>query len=414
YYQAFAYQLESDTYGALQAAGSWQSDYTHNGADTAPEGTYSFLAGLTPPATDLRYDAYWASDMFREPYDQPASMCGGMTSGNYLFNGRHCNDVATLFANQGSARAPTDPPAFYQSLGLFAPDWTMYAGLNQTTDPRSPREVFQAVQQLLWAGTGVYHLSAGHCMLAQSGQNSVSSLVEPRSALTKVPFFTRFNTGEGDDFFVEGRATGAGNWNLLGAQDPVPTEVCGDVGTLGAYIAYDDAYDGGSSLRVWGTATADSRRLYLYEAKAPLPQRPAFTLRYRQPTGGVAIPVPHVVVWIEGMGPIDLQPVSSTTAGEGVATQSQLPAPLPGTLTRIGIGFDVSSSQHVDVLIGELGVVDLASYEPPAQITPSPPSGRTLTWTDPTASTTQYYNVWAVRGGSCAQLVGRSTLPLYD
>lgn len=24
------------------------------------------------------------------------------------------------------------------------------------------------------------------------------------------------------------------------------------------------------------------------------------------------------------------------------------------------------------------------------------------------------YNVWAVRGGSCAQLVGRSTLPLYD
>jgi hypothetical protein len=36
------------------------------------------------------------------------------------------------------------------------------------------------------------------------------------------------------------------------------------------------------------------------------------------------------------------------------------------------------------------------------------------TRTDPTASTTQYYNVWAVRGGSCAQLVGRSTLPLYD
>jgi hypothetical protein len=68
----------------------------------------------------------------------------------------------------------------------------------------------------------------------------------------------------------------------------------------------------------------------------------------------------------------------------------------------------------IDVLIGELGVVDLASYEPPAQITPSPPSGSTLTWTDPTASTTQYYNVWAVRGGSCAQLVGRSTLLLYD
>src|SRR5262249_57889469 len=91
--------------------------------------------------------------------------------------------------------------------------------------------------------------------------------------------------------------------------------------------------DGGSSLRVWGTATADSRRLYLYEAKAPLPQRPAFTLRYRQPTGGVAIPVPHVVVWIEGMGPIDLQPVSGTTAGQWGATQLEPPAPPAGEPT---------------------------------------------------------------------------------
>jgi hypothetical protein len=87
----------------------------------------------------------------------------------------------------------------------------------------------------------------------------------------------------------------------------------------------------------------------------------------------------------------------------------------PGKLTRIGVGFDVAADQQVDALLGELGVVDLASYEPPAEITPRPPSASTLTWHDPSASRTQYYNVWTVvPGKSCVEVAGRSMLPLYD
>ena len=78
-------------------------------------------------------------------WNQPADACASKTSAKWLFNGRKCLDIARLFANQGSARAPTDPPAFFQSLALYAPDWTMYAGLNENTDPRAPRDVFQAV-----------------------------------------------------------------------------------------------------------------------------------------------------------------------------------------------------------------------------------------------------------------------------
>jgi hypothetical protein len=300
----------------------------------------------------------------------------------------------------------------------------MYAGLNENTDARSPRDVFQAVDALLWAGAAAYSRSGAACKLAQPGQNSVSALVEPRSTLTQVPFFTRFNTGEGSEFIVEGRATGSGSWNLLGAQDPLPMEACGDGSTLGTNINYDDAYDGGSSLRVSGTATPRSRRLYLYEADAALPQQPAFTLRYRLPGGAAGAPAPHVVVWIDGQGPIDLDPASTTSDGDWTYTRAQLPASVaPGKLTRIGVGFDVTADQQVDALIGELGVVDLASYEPPAQIiptppaasTPTPPAASTLTWSDPSASTTQYYNVWrVVPGESCVELVGRSTLPIYD
>jgi hypothetical protein len=354
--------------------------------------------------------------VFRPPYDQPAAVCAGQTSGDYLFNGRDCNDVALLFANQRSARAPTDPPAFFQSLALFAPDWTMYAGLNQTTDPRSPRDDFQAVEDRFWTGTGAYRLSEGRCELAQPDQNSVSALIRPRSVLTQVPFVTRLNTGEGSDFFVEGRAAGVGDWNLLSAQDPVPTEACGEGDTLGASIDYDDdAYDGGSALRITGTATADSRRLYLYEANALLPKRAAFTLRYRQlAAGGDPGPEPHVVVWVDGKGPIDLEPSRTSTPGERwTAIQAQLPADIgPGTLTRIGVGFYVNQSRPFDTLIGELAVVDLASYRTPAQISPKASPGK-LTWDDPSATATQYYNVWRLRG-SCAALVGRTTLRLYD
>lgn len=85
------------------------------------------------------------------------------------------------------------------------------------------------------------------------------------------------------------------------------------------------------------------------------------------------------------------------------------------TLTRIGVGFDVTTEQQVNALIGELGVVDLASYPPPAQITPPPPPASTLTWSDPSGSTTQSYNVSrVVPGESCVELVGRSTLAMYD
>jgi endo-beta-N-acetylglucosaminidase D len=419
YYQAGSFSLADDIYPALQAAGSWQSDYVYEeDRSSYPEETYGFLAQQAPPATGLRYDAHWATNVYGAPpyspvWNQPADACGSTTSASWLFNGRRCLHIATMFANLGSARAPTDPPAFFQSLALYAPDWTMYGGLEQNTDPRSPPEVFHAVDELLWAGAGGYAVSGTDCRLAQPGQNSVSALVEPRSVLTRVPFFTRFNTGEGSDFIVEGEDTFSGSWNLLGAQDGLPMEQCREGSTLVADIDYDEAYDGGSALRVSGTATPGAQRIYLYEADAPLPQQPGFTLRYQLPAGAAA---PHVVVWIDGQGPIDLQPATSRSDGTWTYARAQLPASVaPGKLTRIGVGFDVSADQQIDVLIGELGVVDLASYTPPEQITPPPPSAGTLSWRDTAAPTTQYYNVWAVPPGeSCVQFAGRSMLPIYD
>jgi endo-beta-N-acetylglucosaminidase D len=419
YYEAFATSLgpDNDAIEGLRAAGSWQSDYDHGVQSDEPEATYSFLQQQDPPLTDTRFATYWATDVYR-PYEEAADACGSQTSPTYLFNGRKCNNIGDLFANLGSAKAATDPPGFLQSLALYAPAWTMYGGLNETTDQRSPRQVFQAVDEQLWLGSGSFRQTDGRCELDRPDQNSVSSLVAPRSVLTKVPFSTRFNAGEGDEFIVGGSDTGAGSWNQLSAQDPLPMEVCGEGSTLSATLDYDDAYDGGSALHVSGTAVAGSQRVYLYEAQASLPAQAAFTLTYRLPAGGPSA-APHLVAWIEGKGPIDLEPSSSSSDDGWVHTQATLPPSVePGTLTRIGLGFDVSDGQQVDALIGELGVVDLATYEPPAQIVPElrPVQGSAaLVWDDPSPAETQYYNVWsAVPGKSCVAFVGRTTRPVYD
>jgi hypothetical protein len=236
--------------------------------------------------------------------------------------------------------------------------------------------------------------------------------------LTQIPFFSRFNSGEGDHFVIDGVDTGAGSWNQLAAQDPLPTEVCGEGNTLRASVDYDDAWDGGSALHVSGTSSVGSQRLYLYEAGAPLPPRAAFTLRYRLPAGGSS-PAPHVVAWIDGNGPIDLEPASTRSEGGWMLTQATLPASVePGVLTRIGVGFDADSGQQVDALIGEIGVVDLANYASPVQLSPKleqVEGSPALTWEDPSPAETRYYNVWSlVPGKSCVAFVGRSTLPAYD
>ena len=203
---------------------------------------------------------------------------------------------------------------------------------------------------------------------------------------------------------VQGRPAGR-NWNLLSAQDALPSEICGEGAEPRAEIAYDTAYDGGSSLRVTGTTAANARRIYLYEASVNLPAKSAaIVLRYL--TGGQG--TPEATFWINGNGPVDRPPTEKRIEGAWTYTLTDLPR--SGELTRLGISFP--SSTTVDTRIGEIGVVDLGSYTPPFPIRPTEEPGR-LSWDE--APATKYYNVWAVpQRASCSTFVGRTLLPLYD
>jgi hypothetical protein len=199
-------------------------------------------------------------------------------------------------------------------------------------------------------------------------------------------------------------------WNFLAAQDALPSEFCSESGDLGAEVDYDEAFDGGSSLLVSGSVTSTARRLYLYEAQAKLPARPGFVLRYRAEG-----PEPRIAVWVDGKA-YDL-PGEPEKQGGWTTIQSVLPDKVkPGTLTRVGVWFNPKASpERVMARIGELAVVNLASYEPPKLIKPTteanPGKASQLTWEAP-STPIQYYNIWAVT--ECARFVGRAVMPRYD
>jgi hypothetical protein len=421
-YTAGEINLSSELLPEFEAAGEWQADYYHAGFTHAPQQTFELLE-QHPPLAEQRYSTYWATDVYRPYGENEPEQCNSRSSADWVWNGVRCNDVEELFENLGSARASTEPPGYFQSLALYAPAWTEFAGHNQTTAPRPERPLFQEADERFWSGVGGYRLTGNSCTLAAPRQNSVSSLLAPRSSLTHVPFSTRFDTGEGTGFAVAGEQVVGKEkeWNFLATQDALPNEFCSESGDLNASIDYGEAYDGGSSLLVTGSVTSKARRLYLYEAQAKLPAHPSFVLRYRAEG-----PEPRITVWVNQKA-YDLKG-EPEKQGEWTTIQS-VPENLQGdTLTRIGVWFNPkASSERVKAWIGELAVVDRSNNSPPSLITPvAEPAEKPvqLRWEAP-SPTAQYYNVWAAvpatgsgethsTASECASFVGRALMPRYD
>ncbi len=422
FYQAGTYSLEapSGPFSAFLASGEFQADYDPDGAVTHPKDTYDTLAaeGLS----GRRYDTYWASDVY---YCELGTyyQCGGTnvpcpaTGPDGLFNGTRCLDLEALFANLHSIDpAGGTPNGAYQSLSIYAPNWTMFGGLANTTDPLPPRSVFQATDAGLWIGTGGvgsggYVLSGGECALRRPNVNAVAPMIEPRSPITSVPFVTRFNTGEGDAFTIRGRSPTNDDWNLLAAQDVLPTSPCPQGSALHPAIRYHGAFDGGSALRVTGTTRPGTRRVSLLESSVTIPDGAAVALTYRTSAG----PAPRMVTWVDGTAQV--LPIGDSEARPGGWTRTWFLFPATTTgdeLTRIGVMFGSGrGTRSLDAEIGEIAVVDLDEFESPATPVVVEQPGR-ITWTDPGDPPIWYFDIWGVTATDCLVYVGRSLVPTYD
>jgi len=400
-----------DPFHAFLAAGQLQTDYARGGHTSYPLTTYHTLDAAGMP--NRRFDTHWSSYVYY--YETSCSA----TSPTRLFNGKTCLDIANLFANLRSAEGGgPDEPEFLQSLSFFAPEWTLFGGSKVTTDPLPTRVEFSAAEDGLWVGThgvgsGGYEMQEGECRLRNPDANTVATMVQPRSPITRLPFVSRFNTGEGDRFWVNGHVRHDGVWNLLSAQDVLPTAICPDGDTLHAEVTYDGSFDGGSQLSIDGQAQEGSRLIWLYEAGARMPQPTEFSLTFKVEGASLA---PRVAIRVAGRGTLQLPAARERIVGGGwVTTWAPVPKRLQGQrLSRIGVVFGLSNDPNgsVDVAVGKLAAIDRGNNERPVTITPNERGG-VLTWADPTPGRTSFYNVWALKDG-CRSFAGRTLISSYD
>lgn len=103
----------------------------------------------------------------------------------------------------------------------------------------------------------------------------IASLIPERTAIQgNLPFYTYFSLGNGERYNYKGKKT-FGNWYNMGAQDVVPTyrwlvynagatTVSTDIQPS---FTHEDAYIGGSALRLAGNATDNGTDIVLYRTK---------------------------------------------------------------------------------------------------------------------------------------------------
>ena len=103
----------------------------------------------------------------------------------------------------------------------------------------------------------------------------LAEFIPERTAIQgDLPFNTNFTLGNGDFYAYKGKKT-LGSWYNMGQQDYVPTYrwVIYNTGTenlstdIKAEFTHEDAYIGGSSLRLKGTPTSTGADVWLYRAK---------------------------------------------------------------------------------------------------------------------------------------------------
>lgn len=132
----------------------------------------------------------------------------------------------------------------------------------------------------------------------------MSKLMSARSALkwnlSEEPFISYFNLGNGQFFNYKGKRQHNSEWYNIGMQDYLPTWMWWfsdrflgresssvPASSLDAEFVWDDAWMGGSSVRVYGSA--DNEYLHLFKTEFALENGDEITLRYKVVEGSADV-----------------------------------------------------------------------------------------------------------------------------
>lgn len=385
YYEAGVNDLSgASAQAAFNAAGYFQSDY----GSGSPAASYDFVVHNAPP-NDNPFTTSYSRYVYPFAHDRVCT-----SSASQIGNGGACLITQSLFDDLAAIRKPQG--GYYQAPSLYAVGWERWGGPNLNAG--ATRAQVQQAHRDLFVGFGAVP-SGASCKPAPPAKNSVAAFVDAAGVALSPPFLTRFNTGEGDSFTVQGVAAASTPWNGLGLQDVQPTWLCAQGSGQTASVTYATSYDGGSALALGGAG-----QVSLYTTRMTPPPAPIAVVRYR----GTKAPLATVR---DGSGAWRVaKETSSTTTGQWTTSVQAFPA-LSGVVTEIGL-----QNPGGAVTVGELGVMSLQDYKPdsppPTQSVAAPASGD-VTWTNPPA--TWYANVFGCNAPGLAPVfLGRAFQPAFD
>lgn len=212
--------------------------------------------------------------------------------------------------------------------------------------------------------------------------HGISTFMSARSALSwnlaEEPFITYFNLGNGKFFNLNGERKNNNPWYNVGMQDYLPTwhfwfaskllgRDAADVPANGldAQFTWDDAYFGGSSLKVTGTSADEY--LHLFKTKYTLKAGDVVTVRYKVNEGTADI---DLVLSAEGSETSGVN--YGVNKAEVLADQTKwiektftIGSELDGKdLALVALHF--KNAKNLDLLLGEFSVVR-GSFATPAK-----------------------------------------------
>jgi len=215
---------------------------------------FSWSASTSPNASRTR-----ATAIGRSSYDvfTGADIWPGRNQGNFETSGN--GFMTNLHENA------TTP---FTSLGLFATNCVYNSSVytNFNNDPTDYAS-FYAAENHMFAGD-----DSNPALVDATGFKGFSNWIPEASVIT-APFTSNFSTGHGTKKFVSGALVSSDSWHNMNDQSFLPTWewAFSQNGILTANWDFNDAYDGGNSIKVSGNLPANTPiDLMLYKTKIPV------------------------------------------------------------------------------------------------------------------------------------------------
>ncbi len=249
------------------------------------------------------------------------------------------------------------------SLGMYRPDdflWWQAAAIDENL----------ARESRFWSGPNG---DPSNTTTTQAWKG-IAHYIPANSVINDMPFFTNFNFGAGDKYFIEGEMICPDKWleqgwNNLSLQEILPTWkwiVDSQGEKLTPEFDFTEAYYGGNCLKISGNLSSDNH-IKLYKTRLDITSNTRLDITLKKPEAGETS-MQAGLLFEEDPGVYQFINAGSVSTNDWEVKTLDLSPYAGKTLASISLKFLSNGNADYEIKIGRIGV-----YNIPAE-TPAPPA----------------------------------------